>query len=508
MPHDAVSQQLPECFRGVVLCDSARPPRAEFSSITIERSLIRSRRWHLATSLLLFAACRQDAPTTPPSPVPSVVAVIGGDRQAADPQDVLPDLVVFKVTDGDGKPMKDVTVQFAVPIGGGSVPAASKATDSTGVASTKWTMGAQAGVQTLEAHVNGVLVATATATSCDPTQCFPLEKLSSTLSDATLLTLATYDSSGQAVHPDVVRGHGNATGFWLAITPYPGGNTKYENPSLFRSRDAKTWAPPPGITNPVALPDSEAYLSDPDIIVNNDQRLWLYYRSVARSQNVIKVIRSPDGLHWDGATDVISVPSHQLISPAVVRGAPHAPWQMWSVNAGIQGCGAPVTTVERRTASDGLTWSAPRTVELVQPGQAIWHIDVQWIPARSEYWALYNTYPAGTSCTTNGLYLARSADGMKWTTYPSPIASAGVIGAFKHLIYRSTFMTNPKATSVTLWMSGAVYGQQTGYVWQTATVTTSVADLLAIASSPAATLRAVPFFASLPPPERDVGPER
>jgi hypothetical protein len=469
--------------------------------------LIRSRRWYWATPLVFLAACRPDAPTTPPpSLVPSVVAVVSGDQQHADPQDILPDPVIFRVSDATGRPMKGVTVQFAVPIGGGSVPMPTKVTDSIGVVSTSWAMGAQGGVQALEAHVNAVPTATATATTCDPADCFPPAQLSSTLSDATLLTLATYDSSGQAVHPDVVRGHGTATGFWLAITPYPGGNVKYENPSLFHSRDAKTWVVPAGSANPLVLPDSSAYLSDPAILVNKDQRLWLYYRSVINSQNVIKVIRSGDGLHWDGATDVVSVPSHQLVSPAVVRNAPHAPWQMWSVNAGPQGCSAPLTTIERRTSGDGLNWSAPGTVNLVQPGEAIWHIDVQWIPARSEYWALYNTYPTGTTCATNKLFLARSADGVTWTTYPSPIATIGVISAFKHIIYRSTFMTNPKATTVTLWMSGASYGQQTGYTWQTATVSTAVVDLLAMASSPAVTLRAVPFFGSLPPPEPDEGP--
>lgn len=442
------------------------------------------------------------------NPVAAAAQVIDGDRQQADPEDVLADPVRFRVSDAAGRSVGGVTVQFAIPIGGGSVPAASKVTDTNGVVATSWTMGAQGGAQTLEARINGVTMATATATTCDPSECFPPAKLSSTLSDASLLTLATYDSSGQAVHPDVVRGHASATGFWMAITPYPGGQTKYENPSIFHSKDASTWLPPIGVANPVAVPDSEAYLSDPDIIVNTDRSLWLYFRSVIGAQNVIKMIRSIDGVHWSAPTDVITVPSHQLVSPAVVRGAPHAPWQMWSVNSGVQGCSAPVTVIEHRTSSDGLNWSDVSTVGLVQPGQAIWHIDVQWIPARSEYWALYNTYPVGTSCATNSLYLARSADGMNWTTYPSPIATAGVIPAFHHLIYRSTFLTNPKATMVTLWMSGAAYAQQTGYTWQTATVTTSVANLLGLAGSPAATLRAAPFFQGLPPPERDVGPER
>jgi hypothetical protein len=434
------------------------------------------------------------------------MAVISGDQQQADPQDILSDPIVFKVSDATGHAVKGVTVQFAIPIGGGSVPAPTKLTDSTGLVSTTWAMGAQGGVQVLEAHVNGVLMASATATTCDPAECFPPSQMSSTLSDATLLTLATYDSSGQAVHPDIVRGHGTATGFWLAITPYPGGNVRYENPSLFHSKDAKTWVVPAGMTNPLVLPDSNAYLSDPAIMVNTDQRLWLYYRAVVNSQNVISLIRSGDGVHWEGPTAVVTVPSHQLVSPAVVRAAPHAPWQMWSVNAGPQGCSAPYTTIERRTSGDGVNWSDPRTVDLVQPGEAIWHIDVQWIAARSEYWALYNTYPAGTNCATNKLFLAHSPDGVTWTTNPSPVATIGVIDAFRHIIYRSTFMTNPKATTVTLWMSGAVYGQQTGYTWQTATVTTSVVDLLSIAASSATTMRAVPFYGSLPPPEPDEGP--
>ena len=473
-------------------------------------SSILSRRWYRATWLLLIGACRSDSPVAtpppPPSQVPARIAVIAGDAQQADPLDELPDPVRFQVVDSSGRVMAGVTVQLAVPIGGGSVPAESMMSDSTGILETGWTMGPLGGVQTLEARVNGVLMATATATTCDPADCFPPERLSSTLSDARLLDLSTYDGSGQAVHPDVVRGHGRATGFWLAITPYPSGNSSFENPSIYRSRDANTWTTPPGVTNPLVHPDPAGYLSDPSIIADSDQRLWMYYRNVVADRNIISVIRSTTGRGWDDPVPVVNAPSHQVVSPSVVRGAPHAPWQMWSVNAGVQGCSAPTTTVERRASGDGLNWTAPVTVELVQPGQAIWHIAVQWIPARSEYWALYNTYPAGTSCATNALYLARSSDGMHWTVFPSPIAHAGLIDAFKDVIYRSTFMVDPRATRVTLWISGAAYEFNVGYHWQTAVVATTVNDLLAIAASPGGALQAAPFRRALPPPEPDVGP--
>jgi len=456
----------------------------------------------------LCAACHADAttPTTPVVhvPVAASVVVLSGNDQTADPEDVLPDTVRFKVLDADGHIMPGTALSLSVPIGGGKVPALTITTDSTGVARTIWTMGASGGVQQLEARVNDALMATVTAHTCDPQECFPLEHLSSTLSNATLVTLSTYDSSGQAVHPDIVRGHGAATGFWLAITPYPGGNAAFENPSIFFSSDASTWKVPAGATNPIVKAAVPEYLSDPDLVAAGDQSVWMYYRSVANSQNVIKVTRSIDGVHWDSARDVIVVPSHQLVSPSVVRAAPQAKWQMWSVNAGPQGCSAPLTTIERRTSTDGLKWSAPLPINIDQPGQTIWHIDVQWIAARNEYWALYNTYPSGTSCATNALFIARSPDGVNWTTYPSPIARLGVVSAFRHLLYRSTFMTNPKATTVKLWLSGAEMVNN-AYSWKTATVSTTVDGLFAIASAPATLLRTAPYLGKLPPPEPDEG---
>lgn len=471
-----------------------------------ESVLISGRRWDRATWLLLCAACAADAPL-PPIPVVTTVAVISGNRQQADPYDALAEPIQLKVLDGSGAPMAGVLLQLVVPIGGGSVPTPVVATDSSGFAETRWTMGPFGGLQELGVLVGGKTMATVTATTCDPAECFPPSHIAGALSDATLLTLATYESSGQAVHPDVVRAHGATTGFWLAITPYPNGNTLYENPSIFRSKDAATWTVPAGAVNPVVKPEVPIYLSDPDMVVNNDQKLWLYYRAVSGQQNIIKVMRSADGVRWDSSTTVVSVPNHQLVSPAVVRGAPDSPWQMWSVNAGTAGCSALSTTIERRTSKDGLRWSAPITADIAQPGQSIWHIDVQWIPARAEYWALYNTYPNGSNCATNALYLARSADGMHWTVYPSPIARAGIITPFKSLVYRSTFMTNPKATAVTLWMSGASYANNT-YAWSTATVTTTVASLFAIASVPSTMLQATPLAPRLPPPEPDVGPGR
>ncbi|MGH7592863.1 MAG: Ig-like domain-containing protein, partial [Gemmatimonadales bacterium] len=298
-------------------------------------SLRLSRRWYRATWLLLVAACQSDAPVTtppPPGPVAASIAVISGDAQHADPLDALAEPVRFQVRDSAGQVMAGVMVQFTATIGGGSVDVASSVTDSAGIAQMRWTMGELGGEQALQARVyRSEVVASASATTCNPSDCFPPKRLSSTLSDATLLNLATYEGSGQTVHPDVVRGHRGATGFWLAITPYPGGNSTYENPSIYHSRDAKTWIAPADVANPIARPDPGGYLSDPALVVDRDQHLWLYYRGVVQQQNIISVIHSTNGSKWDAPIAVVTVPSHQAVSPTVVRGAPGAPWQMWSV---------------------------------------------------------------------------------------------------------------------------------------------------------------------------------
>ena len=450
-------------------------------------------------ALLWVVACASDPGAAGVAPGSTRIAVTGGDAQVADVGDRLIHPLQFLVTDAKNRPVSDATVQFVVTVGDGSVPTSQLTTNADGIVETEWFMGNLGGVQLLEAHVASGASAIASAATCLPGRCYPATRLEGPLNDATLLALATYDSSGQTIHPDIVHGHGLTEGFWLAITPYPGGDLAKENPSIFRDAAGGTWSVPAGASNPLAVPSaSYGYNSDPDIIFNpTDQRLWMYYRTYS-AQNVISVMRSADGARWDKPTIVVSVPSHQLVSPAIVRGAPHAPWLMWGVNSGPQGCTAATTVVERRTSADGLTWTAAAPTDLVQPGQVVWHIDVQWIPARLEYWALYNTYPAGSNCATHALYLARSSDGVHWTVSPSPIARSGLIEQFSDIIYRSTFLVDSKGTHVTLWISGATYNDA-GYVWRTASVATSTAELFAVAAAaPAAHLLS---YRPLPNPE-------
>lgn len=270
------------------------------------------------------------------------------------------------------------------------------------------------------------------------------------------LAFDTYDGSGEVVHPDEVSvpaGWGGGDPRRMAITPYPGGDSRFENPSVFAGLTGTDWSLEPGAPNPVVLP-SKGYLSDPDIVfVPERGELRLYYRLVADGNRIL-LVRSSDGRTWSEPVELLHGPNHTIISPSVVRRGP-AEWLMWTVN-GADGCGAASASVELRRSADGFAWSPPEPVALSHDGFFPWHIDVRWIEPLGEYWALYNVKTSG-SCTTPALYLATSADGVDWTTYPSPVLSRGAIPEFAHVVYRSTLAYDETLDEVTLWYSGASY---------------------------------------------------
>jgi hypothetical protein len=381
---------------------------------------------------------------------------VSGDGQSARPGEALERPLVARLVDAGGRPVRRVDVRWSASAG--QVTPQISATDANGEATAVWTLGTVPGPQRAIAMADGLDSAVFVA-FVDP------EALPDRL-PLRAIDLATYDGSGQVVHPDIAWPtmgslDGNPR---LAITPYPWGNSNFENPSIFGGAGLDVWTVPEGIANPIAKP-SAGYLSDPDILwVAESRELWLYYRHVDNGNEVL-VTKSLDGLRWSAPRVVVRVPNHRAVSPTVVRRSP-TDWLMWTVNAGGAGCTSSSTTVELRRSADGLTWTAPRTVTLTQAGVFPWHIDVQWLPSRQEFWALYNGKLAG-SCTTDALYLATSADGVTWKTYPAPILRRGAIPELADIVYRATFSYDPQRDVVSLWHSGARYTSR-GYEWHAA----------------------------------------
>ncbi len=102
----------------------------------------------------------------------SALAVTGGGGQTARSRTLLPTPVTARVTAADGGPVAGVAVSFTVASGGGSVSAATVATDATGTASVRWTLGDLVGAQTLTVSAPGLAPQTVTATATAPVATF------------------------------------------------------------------------------------------------------------------------------------------------------------------------------------------------------------------------------------------------------------------------------------------------------------------------------------------------
>ena len=292
----------------------------------------------------------------------------------------------------------------------------------------------------------------------------------------TQLVVPTFDGSGQAVHPDVVRfpvaWHGWE--YWMAFTPYPTSNQAMENPSLAVSHDGIRWEVPPDFVNPIMEKPASGYNSDPDLTYDAHlDRLVMIYREVSNGENVIKVISSDDGRVWTLPRVTFRRKSHGIVSPTIAA-RPGEPPTVWYIDAGNQRCRNRVTRVMAQDGTDihalesalpETGWSAPKPVGLVQPGYSIWHIDVTYVPERREYWAIY---PANRSYSCHGrdLFFARSADGIAWTTYRVPVLRRRDADWIRASLYRGSLLYDASRDAIRIYLSASAPGSiwQLGYV--------------------------------------------
>ena len=300
------------------------------------------------------------------------------------------------------------------------------------------------------------------------------------------LTVPTYDGSGQAVHPDVLwfpqPWHGWE--YWMAFTPYPQGQERFENPSIVVSHDGVRWEVPAGLSNPlVGSLRKPAYNSDPDLSYDAaHDRLVLIYREVRAGFNNVYSISSKDGSTWGERRMVFRRRNHGMISPTIVIPASGQP-MVWYVDGGRNRCARRVTRVMRQTATaaDALAprgvdrgWTFPRLAHLEQNGYMIWHLDVVAVPAKGEYWALYPAYTR-KGCGTRDLFFARSRDGVTWTTYPRPLLRHEDERWTSAMLYRASALYDASRDVVRIFLSA----QAPGAEWRLGSVEFKYPELLA-----------------------------
>jgi hypothetical protein len=274
------------------------------------------------------------------------------------------------------------------------------------------------------------------------------------------LDIPTPDGSGQAVHPDVVYVEGGFAGFpyWMACTPYPGGDDRLENPIIRASHDGIVWTLPNGAPDPlVAAPEIlTSHHADPDLVYW-EGRLYLYFMTTdkARRSTRFSVMSSSDGRSWTDPEPVYQ--GTWGVSPAVV--ATEADWYLWYILLDTS-AGFGESRLHRRQAAGPSGFGGDLECRLEIPGHVPWHLDVKTTAAGYE--ALVAAFPAGTDTSRTRLFHATSRDGVTFVpTGSRPLLGPRPLQWDGRMVYRATFVRSPEGF-YRIWYSAGSWHRRFG----------------------------------------------
>ena len=275
--------------------------------------------------------------------------------------------------------------------------------------------------------------------------------------------LTTYVGGTNAVvHPSLLFFDEGWNGYryWMAYTPYNGGDPQVENPSIAVSNDGEKWVTPPGLTNPIEpSPPGPGYLADPVLFMTPDGATMnmVFKVNDARKQLVLRT--STDGVAWT-SKQVILDNTYEDVSPAILWDQIHG-YRMWTIVYDPAVTGG-VNTMYVRTAADPAgPWSAPVACTAsglpegaLSNGAKIWHIDIKRVG--QEYHAVMTTAPdagqpagVGAQC-----WFGKSTDGLAWTYGRKPIMPTG--NFTQQGFYKAAILPKltPAGLSYDMWYSG------------------------------------------------------
>ncbi|MQM28342.1 hypothetical protein [Glycomyces albidus] len=197
-------------------------------------------------------------------------------------------------------------------------------------------------------------------------------------------TIPTHVSppGGQTTHPSVLHipGGWNGYRYWMAHTPYPGGNSAHEDPNIVASNDGVTWVVPRGLRNPIdnqpGLPGP--YNSDTELAMGPSKTMYLFWRVVIpdRAEERIKYSTSSDGVHWSAPAEALrsSMRVRRPLSPAFLY--EDGRWVMWAID--ILRSPNRVEYAEGGPTPAKAGWDSPVRVDVgsMQRNKEPWHLSM------------------------------------------------------------------------------------------------------------------------------------
>ncbi|MDB5284347.1 MAG: hypothetical protein JWO06_3422 [Bacteroidota bacterium] len=260
------------------------------------------------------------------------------------------------------------------------------------------------------------------------------------LPDESLLSIPTYDGSGQGVHPDILYLDPPLNGkrFMMAFTPYPYYNDKLENPSVLLSTNGVDFAEPVAGENPIVPAPPYDHNDDPDILYDRHRGLYyLHYLQTMRpdSENVIR-LESRDGITWKPFYAVhfdLKKGDPFIVSPSTVLDNNGSSYRMYYVVLGS------VFKIQCITSVDGLTWDKRNAIDVnyhLPAPMVPWHLDV--FRHGEEFVMLCSCHDPQDDFQHQKLMLATSKDGINWDFKQKPLIESDPNFHQCLSIYRST----------------------------------------------------------------------
>jgi hypothetical protein len=260
------------------------------------------------------------------------------------------------------------------------------------------------------------------------------------------LTIPTHvtPAGGQTTHPSVlfVEDGWNGYRYWMAHTPYPGGNDDHEDPNICASHDGIVWEVPAGLTNPIDDQTGQPALnSDVDLKFGPGDTLFLFWRTydvnATGTEEQLYFSTSADGVTWAPKQLFYHSDDNvlRLLSPSLVFDGDR--WVMWAVD--MVPSPNRVVRLVSATADPMSTWSAPVTVPVgaMQSGKEPWHIYVT--RHDGQFVGLLADCTTGASGLAGDLLFLQSLNGLSFTNSGKPVIPRAQAGEHEQL-YRSTLV--------------------------------------------------------------------
>lgn len=183
----------------------------------------------------------------------------------------------------------------------------------------------------------------------------------------------------EAYHPKVITFDKKWNGYkyWMSYTPYPGGNSGYENPHIAVSNDLVNWYAPNGENKSLDEVKNKykkkRYNSDAHIVYNKDKDIIIcYWRYVDDTNESVTIFKreTKDGVTWTDKEKVLySKNRHKkdYVSPAIIYD--EGIYKMWYVNV--------CNTITYAESTDGSKWTDKNKISFKYPSKLdTWHLDV------------------------------------------------------------------------------------------------------------------------------------